>query len=81
MYTYKEAQKILEYYLDKVIGKPIDKVRGEELLTDYLKIEELKNSKFTVLCYSKAALTVSFYRNIDLVAKDLELPLPSDIIK
>ncbi|WP_394760045.1 hypothetical protein [Flavobacterium sp.] len=81
MYTYKEAQKIANYYLDKVIGKPLSRVKAKSLPITEIKIEELDDHSFNVFCYGKATLSVAFFTTIDLVAKDLELLGPNEILK
>lgn len=81
MYTYKEAQKIFDYYSDKVIGRPLDKIEAPTLLITELKIVEIKNNKHNVFCYARASVSSYLYRNIQVVVKDLELISPSEVLE
>ncbi|AWA31000.1 hypothetical protein HYN48_13425 [Flavobacterium magnum] len=81
MYTHKEAQKIANYYLEKVIGKPLSKAKAKSLPITEIKIEELNDHTFNVFCYGKASSSVIFFTTIDLVAKDLELLGPDEVLK
>ncbi|WET02787.1 hypothetical protein P0R33_00350 [Flavobacterium sp. YJ01] len=81
MYTYNEAVKIFKYYSDKVIGKKIDEKKAKDLLVTHMKIEDLGNNKFDVYCYTKANISIHFYRNIASVANDLDLLSPSDVLE
>lgn len=81
MYTYKEAQKIANYYSDKVMGKPLNKVKAKSLPISDIKVEELTDHSFNVFCYGTAQISVSFFTTIDNVAKDLELLSPDEVLK
>lgn len=81
MYTHEEAVKLYHYYLDKVVGRPLDTEQAKELPIAHLKIEELVDHSFNVFCYGKGSLTFHFFRNIETVAKDLELPSPSEVLE
>lgn len=80
MYSYKEAVKILNYYSDKLIGKPIDEKKGKDFKITHLKIEELVGNTFNVFCYTRVNV-VDFYLDIDSVATKLKLISPSEVLK
>jgi len=80
MYTYKEAQKLIDYYSSKVIGKEIKESEFEKYLIEYLEIKELNGGSFNVFCYSRASISTLIYRNIKTVAKDLGLISPTELI-
>lgn len=81
MYTYKEAKILSQYYFTRIIGEPIYKIKDELLPITEVKIENVTNQHFDVICYSKTSLQVNFFRNIRLVAEDLDLPAPSQILQ
>lgn len=81
MYSHSDALKIFKYYIDKLVGKPLDKSQSESLLIDHLKIDELDNGKFRVICIGVASASVHLFRDIHSVAKDLGLSLPHEIVE
>ena len=81
MYTHKEAVKIYQYYLDKVIGKVMDSKKAKDLPIDHLKIEELDDHSFDVFCYGKGSISIHFFRDIASVAEDLKLLSPSEVLE
>lgn len=81
MYTFKQAVKLVEYYNDKVIGKPLSKKKAESLPISELKIEELKDNSFNVFCYGEGSIGVVFFTTIDKVAQELNLLSPEEILE
>ncbi|OCB73840.1 hypothetical protein B0A79_24080 [Flavobacterium piscis] len=81
MYTHSDAVKIFKYYSDKVIGFPLDESKGKSLLINNLRIDELGNNQFDVICIGIGSASIHFFRDIHSVAKDLGLPLPKDILE
>ena len=84
MYCYKDAQKILEYYLDKVVDKSINTEQQQQqhsLTVSHLKIVELTNNTFNVYCYFKGSKSEHFHRNIQLISRNLGLTSPCEILK
>jgi hypothetical protein len=81
MYTLKEALELVEYYNDKVIGKPLSKKKAESLSISQIKVEELTDHSFNVFCYGKGSISVQFFTTIDKVAEDLNLISPIEVLE
>lgn len=81
MYTFKEAQKLAEYYKDRVIGQPLNKEKAKSLPITKIKIEEVEDHTFNVFCYGKGSISVHFYTDIESVAKDLQLSSPKEVLE
>lgn len=81
MYTLKEAEQLSRYYQDRVLGKAITKKTSEALAITDLKIEELAEQRFDVVCCAKCSYSVGFFRDIRSAAKELGLPGPSQVLE
>ena len=81
MYTLKEAEQPSQYYQDRILGKAINKKTSESLAITDLKIEELTEQNFDVICYAKCSYSVGFFRDIRSAAKELGLPAPSQVLE
>lgn len=79
MYTSKEAQKLVDYYSDKVIGKPISEKLQEKLI-ETLGVVEISNQKFNVYCYNNSNRPPT-YSHIIAVAENLNLLSPSEVLE
>lgn len=81
MYTLKEAEQLSRYYKDRILGKAINKKTSEALAITDLKIEELTEQNFDVVCYAKCSHSVGFLRDIRSAARELGLPAPSQVLE
>lgn len=81
MYTFKEAEIILDYYAEKVLGKPLNSENASSLPIFKSKIEELENGTYDVFCYGKGSPSTHFYTRIEKVANDLQLISPREVLK
>lgn len=81
MYTLKEAEQLSRYYEHRIMGKAITKKTSEALAITDLKIEELTEENFDVVCYAKCSHSVGFLRDIRSAARELGLPAPSQMLE
>jgi hypothetical protein len=81
MYTLKQAEQLSRYYKDRILGKAINKKTSEALAITDLKIEELTEQNFDVVCYAKCSCSVGFFRDIRSAARELDLPAPSEVLE
>lgn len=79
MYTYKETQKLIDYYSDKVIGKPIN-AKLKDTLIETLGVVELSGQKFNLYCYNNSNRP-PIYSHILSVAENLKLPSPLEVLE
>lgn len=79
MYKYHEAILIVEYYSEKVIGKPLDKKENDLLIFD-IEVYKEENRLFNVICYAVNEFII-YQKPIDEVAKNLNLISPKDFLK
>ncbi len=80
MYTLKEAEQLSRYYEHRILGKAINKKTSEALAITDLKIEELTEKNFDVICCAKCSYSVGFFRDIRSAAKELGLADPSQVL-
>lgn len=81
MYTFDVADKIIEYYYNQIIGKPIHPLKKELDVIDDVISGEIIGGTYNVYCVSLKNGQIVSKRDITLVAKDLELPSPSEALK
>lgn len=79
MYTSKEVQKLLDYYSNKLIGKPISS-KLKETLIETLGVVELNNQKFNLYCYNNTNKP-QIYVHILSVVENLELLTPTEVLE
>ena len=81
MYSHREVLKLAEYYTDKVMDQLLDEKKAQKLKINKLRIKDIHSGGYNLYCYAKGSPSVDFYRDIESVAKDLELPSPTEILK
>ena len=81
MYNHREVLKLAEYYTEKVIDQLLDEKKGEKLKIHKLRIKDLHSSGYNLYCYATGSPSVEFYRDIESVAKDLELLSPAEVLR
>jgi len=78
MYTYQDAKYLLQYYADKVIGKPLEDDRSTIVS---LRIDEYKEG-FDVNCVGTELLPrVVPFKSIYTVAPSLGLLTPKEVLQ
>jgi len=81
MYNHRDVLKLAEYYTEKVIDKLLDEKKEDKLKIHKLRIKDIHTGGYNLYCYAKGAPRVEFYRDIESVAKDLNLPSPTEVLK
>lgn len=80
MYTQKQAEQLSRYYTDRIIGQPIYRFKLKSPSITDIKIEEISNNEFDVICCTKSSEGIGFFRDIRSAAKELGLPAPTEIL-
>jgi hypothetical protein len=80
LYTLEEANFLISYYRDKVVGQTLES--STKSITEKLDTEDLGNGKYRVnaIGYLLPGFVLP-RRSIDLVARDLSLPSPNEVLK
>lgn len=79
-YTLQEAQFLIAYYSDKVVGKSLDE-SGQAIIKN-VRTEPCGGNKFWVRAYSHPLSGVaSFFRDINEVAKQFNLETPTTVLE
>lgn len=79
LYSLNEADKLIKFYSDKMVNKQLEK--STQSLVDFLQKEQYGENKYRVVAVGKMMPgNIIPKRSIDKVAKDLDLPLPKDVI-
>ena len=81
MYNHREVLKLAEYYTEKVIDQLLDEKKGKKLKIHKLRIKDLHSGGYNLYCYATGSPSVEFYRDIESVAKDLELLSPAEVLR
>ncbi|OXB08562.1 hypothetical protein B0A81_09640 [Flavobacterium plurextorum] len=81
MYSQKDAFKLIEFYHDKVVGKPLDNSEKKLLITD-MDFEPSRHGSgvFDVFCCAEVD-SFRYQKDIDEVAESLGLVLPKNFLK
>ncbi|MUV04439.1 hypothetical protein GN157_12035 [Flavobacterium rakeshii] len=78
MYSYKEAVYLVDYYKDKVIGKPI--IPSSKKLIDLVEVENRNNDSYSVKCVVTEQKGANLFRDIHAISKELELTEPKAVL-
>lgn len=81
MYNHREVLKLAAYYTEKVMDQLLDEKKGTHLKIHKLRIKDIHSGGYNLYCYATGSKSVEFYRDIESVAKDLELPSPKQVLK
>lgn len=78
LYTLKEAKQLIEYYSDKLIGKPIvPEMNSNVIRFDFVEYE---NEKFRINCVGSDFGIIRPIHEISSVAKYYNLPTPKEVL-
>ena len=79
LYSRQEAKYLINYYADKMVGKELGGASCS--VVEMLRILERSEDKYEVYAFGRSTEAALFPRRlVELVAEDLGLPLPSDIL-
>lgn len=79
LYSRQEAKYLINYYADKMIGQDLG--GGTPSVVEMLRILERSEDKYEVYAFGRSTEAALFPRRlVEQVAKDLGLPLPTDIL-
>lgn len=78
-YTFDEANILVEYYSDKIIGQQIAKDTLSKII--YLEKKMAPNKRYWINCYGTKIEIIEPFRSITKVALYLDLLSPNEVLK
>lgn len=79
LYTIQEAKQLIEFYSDKLIGKPIiPDMNSNVIRFDFV---EYDNGKFRINCVGSDYGIIRPFHEISSVAKYYDLPTPKEVLE
>lgn len=77
-FTLKEANFLLDYYSDKIIGKQIANEVQSKII--YLEKKLAPNKRYWINCYGTNIESIAPFRSITKVALYLDILNPTDVL-
>jgi hypothetical protein len=78
MYSSEDADFLIDFYKDKVIGKPLENI-GDSIIIS-LEKKAKGDDLFRVTAYGTPAKNLIPRRDISIIASNLHLPSPTEVL-